>query len=188
MALRLNGSTSGYVELNAPAVAGSTALTVPYGIVQIVSENYTSRFASTGTNPSGWETITNFNATITPKFSSSKILVMVNIGVTSNNYGDTSSAFRIRRGSSTVLVGNTSGSRDAASFRTMSGMNQDHGWSIGFLGEDSPGSTSALTYSIQVNSQDNSICTINYEQRNNNNGDAYSMDCLSNMTLMEVAA
>ena len=29
MALRLNGSTSGYVELDAPAVAGTTALTLP---------------------------------------------------------------------------------------------------------------------------------------------------------------
>jgi len=32
MALRLNGSTSGYVELNAPAVAGSQSLTIPDSI------------------------------------------------------------------------------------------------------------------------------------------------------------
>ena len=31
MALRLNGATSGYVELNAPAVAGSNTLTLPNG-------------------------------------------------------------------------------------------------------------------------------------------------------------
>ena len=166
----------------------SGTLSGPTKMLQVVSQNYTSSFASTGANPSGWETITNFNATITPTATSSKILVMITLGVTSNNYANTSSAYRIRRNSTVVLAGNQFGSRDVASWRATSGVNQDHGWSSSFMGMDTPSSTSALTYDIQVNSQDNSISTLNYEQRNNNNGDAYSMNTLSNITLFEVAA
>ena len=166
----------------------SGTLSGPTKILQVVSQNYTSSFASTGANPSGWETITNFNATITPTATSSKILVMITLGVTGNNYANSSSAYRIRRNSTVVLAGKHFGSRDFASWRATSGVNQDHGWSSSFMGMDTPSSTSALTYDIQVNSQDNSISTLNYEQRNNNNGDAYSMNTLSNITLFEVAA
>lgn len=38
MTLRLNGSTSGYVEIDAPAVAGTSALTLPTGTGTIAKE------------------------------------------------------------------------------------------------------------------------------------------------------
>jgi hypothetical protein len=40
MALRLNGSTSGYVELDAPAVAGTTALTLPATSGTVATQAY----------------------------------------------------------------------------------------------------------------------------------------------------
>ena len=40
MGLRLNGSTSGYVELNAPAIAGSSSITLPTGNVTLASTAY----------------------------------------------------------------------------------------------------------------------------------------------------
>ena len=40
MALRLNGSTSGYVELDAPAVAGTTALTLPATAGTVATQAY----------------------------------------------------------------------------------------------------------------------------------------------------
>lgn len=40
MALRLNGSTSGYVELDAPAVAGITALTLPATAGTVATQAY----------------------------------------------------------------------------------------------------------------------------------------------------
>jgi hypothetical protein len=40
MALRLNGSTSGYVELDAPAVAGTTALTLPASSGTVATQAY----------------------------------------------------------------------------------------------------------------------------------------------------
>ena len=59
MALRLNGSTSGYVELNAPAVAGSQSLTIPNDL-----KSWT--WDTTGTSLSGSSvTITGIPSTAT---------------------------------------------------------------------------------------------------------------------------
>lgn len=46
MGLRINGSTSGYVELNAPAVAGSSSITIPTGNVTLASTAYVNNYAA----------------------------------------------------------------------------------------------------------------------------------------------
>ena len=47
MALRLNGSTSGYVELDAPAVAGTTALTLPDTSGTVATQAYADTAGAT---------------------------------------------------------------------------------------------------------------------------------------------
>ena len=154
------------------------------GIIQVVSENFTSKVSTSG---NGWTTLTGFSATITPRSTSNKILVMVKIGVISSNYGDVSGAFRIQRGGTTILQGASTGnSRDRASFRGISGVNNDHGMAVGMNGIDSPASTSSLTYTVDCNPQDGTIFCINQEYNSNNNGDSYSMNVMSNITLFEV--
>jgi hypothetical protein len=58
MGLRLNGSTSGYVELNAPAVAGAQVLTVPtdFGF----ASGTVMLFQQTSA-PTGWTKLTTHN-------------------------------------------------------------------------------------------------------------------------------
>jgi len=58
MALRLNGATSGFVELNAPAAAGSNTLTLPDG--NGTSGQYLQTDGSGGLS---WQTVTTSNIT-----------------------------------------------------------------------------------------------------------------------------
>jgi len=76
MALRLNGSTSGYVELNAPAVAPSTSLEIPkLGFGKILQVKH----ANSTTTVSGITSDTLLlSVSITPLSSTSKILVIGN--------------------------------------------------------------------------------------------------------------
>jgi hypothetical protein len=160
--------------------------TGPAKIIQVVSQNYSTRFASSG---NGWGAITNFNASITPQSTSNKILVTINLGVVTGNYGDVSCAFRIKRGSTVVLQGiNQNNNRDECSFRLFSGVNSNHGAGISWSGIDSPSTTSSVTYSVDINPQDGTIFAVNYDYPNANVNDAYAYDCMSNITLMEVAS
>lgn len=55
MGVRLNGSTSGYVELNAPAVAGTSSLVLPSGTQDLSSSNFGAWTAYTPTlGGTGW--------------------------------------------------------------------------------------------------------------------------------------
>lgn len=112
MTLRLNGSTSGYTEIDAPAVAGSNTLVLPTGngssgqvlstngsgalswapaVRQVVQGTLTTFFSTTATfdlndtvpqNTKGAEFLT---ASITPSSSASKVLVRAVAHVANNN-------------------------------------------------------------------------------------------------------
>ena len=92
MTIRLNGSTSGYTEIDAPAVAGAGVLTLPTGtgtllraeggkVLQVVSGT-TSTSASSSTSTF---VDTGLTATITPASSTSKIMVIVSHPVNSKS-------------------------------------------------------------------------------------------------------
>ncbi len=161
MTLRLAGSTSGYTEIDAPAVAGSNTLVLPGGngssgqvlstngsgalswvnpgkFGQIVQATITTEFVFTS---STYADATNFNASITPNSSSSKVLVLMTPHVFIDNYtaGQTQISGKIVRGSTDIfevlLLGNY-------------GMNVYHPVPMIYL--DSPATASAITYKLQV--------------------------------------
>ena len=83
MTLRLNGSTSGYVELDAPAVAGTSALTLPSGVgtlltaeggkvLQVVRATDTTARSTTSAS----YVDASISVTITPVKSTSAILIL----------------------------------------------------------------------------------------------------------------
>ena len=106
MTLRLNGSTSGYTQIDAPAVAGNNTLLLPTGngssgqvlstngsgalswigagkILQVVNVNTTTATSTTATipfdntKPQNTEGAELFTASITPSSSSNKLLIRV---------------------------------------------------------------------------------------------------------------
>ena len=153
------------------------------GIVQVV-QNFTSSEVSMTS-----ETFadTGLNCTITPKFQSSKILVIVNqqyrlIRSSSQSGG----GFQILRGSTVIQTGpnNSSGSQPFGEYLVVDGASNIEIYSrynVQYL--DTPNTTSSITYKTQMavrTTQSSAQARAQY-QANDENGKSY-------MTLIEVSA
>ena len=151
------------------------------GIIQVVNTVKSDVF--TTNQSAGVEVeITGLNATITPLSSSSKILIM--LSVQSSQAGTTYGLF-VKRGSTTILVGDSSSSRLSVAVAT--GIPQDNNQfeSVGFTGLDSPATTSAITYKV-FGISDGGDLRINRSINDQNN--TTGKRCVSTITLMEVSA
>ena len=147
--LRLNGSTSGYSQIDAPAVAGDQTFTLPGtggtldrlnragNVLQVVNATYGFQVSSTANT----YTDSGLSASITPSATSSKILVLVSHPSIQRSAANNYAAIVLLRGASIIetlnaqfLYTNTSLLFEGAIHHT-------------YL--DSPGSTSSLTYKTQ---------------------------------------
>jgi hypothetical protein len=177
----ISGDTSGAITLAAPAVAGTNTITLPAsagtmittgspqsgGVIQVVNvaystiaSNSTSTFADTG-----------LTASITPKFATSKILVLVDqngVGKTSANAGNGVDIKLLRNGSQIVYM------NYYATYTGTGIVNNVGSVSTNYL--DSPATTSATTYKTQFMNPANSATA--YVQNSNET---------STITLMEIA-
>ena len=151
------------------------------GIIQVVQATLDTKTSTTSTS----YTDTGLSVSITPKFSTSKILIRYNINVSINS--DSNIAFfQIVRGSTAVGNGNQGSSRTKC-HTALRGQHSDtnpHGVTSGeFL--DSPSTTSATTYKIQY-TVDGNTCFIN--KATGDSDVAAHPSPLSTLTLMEVSA
>ncbi len=188
----VNGDTSGSITLSAPAVAGTNTLTLPANtgtvittassgqsipsaalptgsvlqVVNIETNGYTTTTSST------WLDVPNLSLSITPKFSTSKILVIATViaGKTANTYV----GLRLVRNSTTISTYN-----DAAAWTNSSVETTDN---VAYTYLDSPATTSATTYKIQFNSGQNISLAIIGNYINTPANSRHSI------TLMEIAA
>jgi hypothetical protein len=167
--------------------AWKTPLATTGGILQVVSTTKTDTFSSS-VSANTFVDVTGLSATITPKSSSSKILVSYMIHM---NRGDDNpiGATRIVRDSTGVGVGDSSGNRQrVTSAQIIVASNNAHM----FLNQgqflDSPATTSALTYKIQVNILLDTGSQTMYVNRSELDPDnAGAARPVSTITLMEVA-
>ena len=163
------------------------------GIIQVVSTSKRDIFSTDhGVTGSGYDPVTGLAATITPKFSTSKILVMLQMSVgRSANLRVYMRLGRTIAGGSldnTIFIGDANGSnaRNTGSMflGTASGMVPI---SSNFL--DSPATTSAVTYqpAICSNSGDGSLtCYVNRHANSSGSSPADDVQT-SSITLMEVS-
>lgn len=155
------------------------------GIIQVVSTTVT---AATFTHNSETPTlITGMVATITPKFSTSKVLVSINVNtsVTSANY--TTMLLLYRDGSViTGARGDAGGAAQIRCFKSLrhSGSNVTQETSGMYL--DSPSTTSATTYQVYVAQEGGSTMHLNRFGSDSNH--AYHPRATSGIILMEVSA
>ena len=174
--IRLYGSTSGYVELEAPAVGDDGVLTLPtaadgFGAAgigsNVVQTTKSDVFTTTSTS---FVAVTDFDVTITPTSATSKVLVLVdyNVGLSTNS--------QVR----TELL------RDATILNTNilefdffgSERNRNRPFhTIVYL--DSPATTSAVTYSLKIRATGGTAYF---------NRDAQNVPALPTFTAIEVAA
>jgi hypothetical protein len=167
----------------ASGVPGKSKL--PTGsVLQVVQTTKTNTWTSTS---STWVNITDFTATITPTSSSSKVLVMASVAVGLNtNYFQ---HIRLARNGSAILVGDAAGSRIQTQgmvymYNQLSPSNAQITWSGCVV--DSPASTSALTYSVQMQQDSSQTMYVNRLQRDDNA--SYEPRSASSLILMEIAA
>lgn len=170
----IQGDTSGAITVAAPSVAGTNTLTLPAStgtiattadvsalttgkILQVI-QVYKTSVSSFTSAYSTWTSIPGMSITITPSSTSSKILLMVTLHGTTPNL----SYMRISRGGTILPVGDAAGSR----IRCMAGAigqsgdaNNLHTWNINYL--DSPSTTSATTYTLEITNQTSNTFYIN---------------------------
>ena len=128
------------------------------GIIQVIQTIKKDQFETSTTVGSGYADITGLSATITPKFSTSKIMVEANIYNSNNNAVN---FFRVLRGS--TFIEQPSGTSSGGANYNAHGFSYfDHQFQdtcvIKIL--DSPATTSATTYKIQTACTSN-VVTIN---------------------------
>ncbi len=138
-----------------------------------------------GTSSNTWTDISSLSQSITPSATDSKILVLfhVNCAASTNDHV----AIRLLRGSTAIHVG-TSGDTGRNVFSGIRFMSDDQYHAVVMAGQylDSPSTTSATTYKLQVNS--NSGYYINRSQTTGGTTTVQRPQSVSGITLMEVLA
>ena len=156
------------------------------GIIQVVNTIKTDAF-STAANMQTKATITGLTATITPKFSTSKILVIMNLLVGAT--ADTTVGGTIERGSTPIGIADARGNRTRNTFGCgiPSTNNTWRTHSVSRILVDSPGTNIATTYSVKIGGNGAQTVYINREARDSNNATDTTMGS-SSLILMEISA
>ena len=158
------------------------------GILQVVSTTLTTPVSTSVTTAGTFYDVSGLSATITPSSASNKIMVITQISHaarTTSSVGSTP-ILRLMRDSTPIAVGDTSGSRTSASanqYFNDGGLMQNP--SIQIL--DSPATTSAVTYKIQVSATVSSN-TVHINRSEAGTDSLGFMRTASTITLMEVSS
>ena len=169
--------------INSLSSNAQTQISAAGKILQVVSTTKTDTFTST--SGTSWVDITGFSVAITPSATSSKILVCWNVALATA--ANNNVYMRMLRGSTAISIGDIAGSRN----RTTGGgvPHAAYGWAGTISGTylDSPSTTSATTFKMQLAGQGSVTLCVN---RNEQNSDInYSVGrTASTITLMEIGA
>ena len=159
------------------------------GIVQVQSTTLTTQVAvniASGANTTFYD-VSGLSVNITPKFNTSKILVMVQMCIATDQTTQRIGV-RLRRDSTTIGGSTETGGGNAGSIASLEHHRVYQSIPVSFHFLDSPATTSQVTYKPQVaqeNSGGASTIRINYVQSNNN--DTF-YNGVSTITVMEVSA
>ena len=155
------------------------------GIIQVRSTTKTDTFAMPS-NDTSFHTVTGLSVTITPRFSTSKILVMYDMNWSSIN-GHCSC--RLMRDSTPIKVGDASGNKAQVTgqIHYTSGDQYDLE-NVSGTHLDSPSTTSAVTYSMQVGTPYSASydCTVNYHSEDGAD-QSWSGRGASTISVMEIS-
>lgn len=188
MSLVLSGNSGSLTvdSSNGITFPNSTVQASAGSVIQVVSTNLNTAFQSTATS---FTNITGLSASITPKFSTSKVMVIINIGNIGSTNGNTFVGFNLTRAGTSIGQGVAGSGNTQVGFvgsNIGSGLgdaNSQYNSSFTYL--DSPATTSSTTYQVQgAGFNSGGTWTIN---RSNNSGSAYNLIASSSITLLEIA-
>ena len=181
-----NGNTNRTLTLPDEAgtvltTAGVPSSSMPAGsVLQVVQTVKTDTFS---TSSATFADITGMSVSITPSDTSNKILVMYTVNVAENT--GQFPMIKLVRGSTNIASGDVAGSRTTATSSSWGGgaVNHTNVQTMQFL--DSPSTTSATTYKLQVISAGSQTFFLNRNLRDNDG--AYEPRLISTITVMEIA-
>ena len=162
-------------------------------ILQVVQTNYTGTASSTSATPAN---VSGFSATITPKFSTSKVLVTVctNFGFNTDSAGDPYPYILLLRNGTSIGIGVNATGAQINTFLSGPALPGDSDVKSKYkylpatrMFLDSPANTSALTYQIQF-AQPFSGAPGYLNRQASTDNNTYIQSVASSITLMEVAA
>jgi len=191
MALELNGTTGvslvqdGVVTAADLASGAITAAALPAGsVLQVASTTKTDTFTTTSL---AWVDLTGFSVNITPSSSSNKVMILCDLKMGGTDYRGGCS-FRLLRNGTVINVGDAAGSRTQATggWEDLPTAGQFMVYSQNAMFLDSPLTTSAVTYKVQVILNDNYGTLVVNRTGADGDSSAY-VRTASNLTLMEIA-
>jgi len=150
-------------------------------VLQVVSTTKTDTFSTTS---GSFVDVTGLTASITPSSTSNKILVTVSI--TGGNDSGTVVFYRLRRDSTDIDIGDASSSRVRSSGGTWTS-NSGTPTSITMTHLDSPATTSAITYGVQIASQTGTQNVYLNRTHTDTNSASFARTA-SSITVMEISA
>jgi len=149
-------------------------------VLQVVSTHKNDDFT---TASASFVDVTGLSASITPSSTSNKILVMFSITVCNDNIG-TGTHIRLMRGSTEIAPARSVANYES-SWHTFSNVDTNITRHVTFQFLDSPSTTSATTYKVQIKPQGNTS-TVN-RSGSDAASQAYSHKSSSTITAMEIA-
>jgi hypothetical protein len=165
-------------------------VTVPSGhmikqsgmILQVLQVVKTDVFSTTSTS---YVDATGLSISITPKFSNSKILINGNISLGSSTVERYSIFGKLVRNSTDIYIADAAGNRDRGTFSYQMG-GFEGPMSQHFMYLDSPNTTSATTYKIQIRAESPHTAYINRGLEADGDS-SITPRVVSSITVMEVA-
>jgi hypothetical protein len=151
-----------------------------FRILQVLSTVKTDTFSMTSTT---FADVTGLSVSITPQSTSSKIFVMASISGT-GQLASTNFFGRLMRDSTAINIGDAAGSRIAA---TIYARDQEAQSTMPIMFLDSPASVSALSYKLQIRSQNAGAAVYINRSTADPNADT-SARTVSSITVFEVSA
>jgi hypothetical protein len=175
-----------FVAGNVLTAAQMNDLRGAFRVLQVVSTTKTDTFTTSSTS---FTDITGLTVSITPSATSSKILIFATVNISGTAAAATDPAVQLVRDSTAIFIGDTAGNRTRATFGTLiaagsvsnnllvSPANATH--------LDSPNTTSATTYKLQMRVSGNTG-TVNRNGGDTDVSTNYRM--ASSITVMEISA
>ena len=153
------------------------------GIIQVKQGTLTSKFSTS----SSTMVDCGLSVAITPKFSTSKILVQVSLGSMTNSSALRRGFMNIVRGSTNVIVGDAATGEEVTAAVCPRSADSNHSQiPVSFTVLDSPATTSATTYKVQISRGPDATGTVHLNS--SPDGDANNGNTASTITVMEVSA
>ena len=185
------GTVSPASKLHVNGTITATALQVPGCIIQVVQGVKSDISGPIVSN--GVETIVpGITASITPKFSTSKILINAQICYAATALSTTYGGY-FKRNNNIIAIGNAGAGQQRVSIPMAFSADNNQSMSVPYMYLDSPNSASVLTYQFYVINDNDKPIYINRSVSDYNNyagtgsGPATGKRAISTVTLMEIA-